>query len=190
MDRSTKWFARGARRKDKLKRRLKRLIVATWAITVVGALAGIPFADTGFGLPFMERIARFEPQGGIETTESATSMLRFRTTMFKTRPSPEPSPTEEEEQVAPPPPTTISGIIYSAAAEFGIDGSYLYGVAVCESGLSTGAYNAAGYYGLFQFDESTWASYGYGSIYDPTAQARTAARLIAAGQSERWPNCA
>jgi len=53
-----------------------------------------------------------------------------------------------------------------------------------------GAYNAAGYHGLFQFDEQTWAAYGYGDIYDPTAQSRTAARLIAAGESSRWPNCA
>jgi hypothetical protein len=190
MDGSSSFFARGARRKARLKRRLKRMAVATWAITVLGALAGLPFADAGLGLPLMDRIARLEPQGGIETTESATSMLRFRTTMFKTRPTPEPTRTEQEEQVAPPPPTTIGGIIYSAAAEFGVDGAYLYSVAVCESGLSTGAYNAAGYYGLFQFDEATWAAYGYGSIYDPTAQARTAARLIAAGQTERWPNCA
>ncbi len=101
----------------------------------------------------------------------------------------------EEEVVAASPepvadPTSITGIIHAAAAEFGLDGDYLLSVAVCESNLDPAAYNAAGYHGLFQFDQSTWASYGYGSIYDPSAQARTAARLIAAGQSSRWPNCA
>jgi soluble lytic murein transglycosylase-like protein len=81
-------------------------------------------------------------------------------------------------------------IIYAAAAEFGLEGDYLLSVASCESDLDPGAANPVGYYGLFQFDWQTWAAYGYGSIWDPVAQARTAARLLAAGQSERWPHCA
>jgi soluble lytic murein transglycosylase-like protein len=89
-----------------------------------------------------------------------------------------------------PPAGSLAAIVYDAAAEFGLDGSYLLSVATCESGLNTQAYNAAGYHGLFQFDQATWSAYGYGSIYDATAQSRTAARLIAAGQSSRWPNCA
>jgi hypothetical protein len=190
MERSTSWYARGARRRARLKRRLRRMILTTWVITVLGALAGLPFADSGFGLSLVDRINPVRPDGGIETTESAAGMLRFRNVMYKTRPTPTPTPTETEAEVAPPPPTTIGGIIYSAAAEFGVDGAYMYGIAVCESGLNTSAYNGAGYYGLFQFDQATWSAYGYGSIYDATAQARTAARLIAAGQDERWPNCA
>jgi soluble lytic murein transglycosylase-like protein len=85
---------------------------------------------------------------------------------------------------------SISGVIDAAAREFGLSGSYLTSVATCESNLDPRAYNAGGYYGLFQFDAQTWGAYGYGSIYDPIAQARTAARLLAAGQSFRWPNCA
>jgi soluble lytic murein transglycosylase-like protein len=85
---------------------------------------------------------------------------------------------------------SIQDIIYAAAGEFGIEGGYLYSVAACESGLNPNASSPYGYYGLFQFDQQTWASYGYGSIYDPVAQARTAARLLAAGQASRWPNCA
>ena len=103
--------------------------------------------------------------------------------------------TAQAKQAASPSPDPIvanstTGIIYAAAAEFGLDPAYLLSVASCESGLNPTAYNAAGYHGLFQFDQTTWAAYGYGSIYDPTAQSRTAARLIAAGQSSRWPNCA
>ncbi len=86
--------------------------------------------------------------------------------------------------------TSTTGVISAAALEFGLDPAYLISVASCESGLNPTAYNPAGYHGLFQFDQTTWAAYGYGSIYDPTAQARTAARLIAAGQGSRWPNCA
>jgi soluble lytic murein transglycosylase-like protein len=105
--------------------------------------------------------------------------------------------TEQEKREASPDPieataaaTSTNSVIFAAASEFGLDPNYLLSVAVCESGLNPSAYNPAGYHGLFQFDQTTWAAYGYGSIYDPTAQARTAARLIAAGQSSRWPNCA
>jgi soluble lytic murein transglycosylase-like protein len=85
---------------------------------------------------------------------------------------------------------SITETIYAAAAEFGLDGDYLLSVAACESDLDPGAVNEVGYYGLFQFDEPTWAAYGYGSIWDPIAQSRTAARLLAAGEADRWPNCA
>jgi Transglycosylase-like domain len=85
---------------------------------------------------------------------------------------------------------SITETIYAAAAEFGLDGDYLLSVAACESDLDPGAVNEVGYYGLFQFDQPTWRAYGYGSIWDPIAQSRTAARLLAAGEADRWPNCA
>ena len=105
---------------------------------------------------------------------------------------PEPKP---EPVAAEPAPVSyggdVSSIITSAAIEFGLDPGYLLSVATCESTLNPQAYNPAGpYYGLFQFDATTWAAYGYGSYYDPVANARTAAELIAAGQGSRWPNCA
>jgi soluble lytic murein transglycosylase-like protein len=109
------------------------------------------------------------------------------------KPAAQPSPTpatSPSPTPAPAPAGSVTSVIYSAAAEAGISGSYLLSVAECESSLDTGAYNSSGYYGLFQFDQQTWGAYGYGSIYDPVAQSRTAARLIAAGQSSRWPNCA
>ena len=84
----------------------------------------------------------------------------------------------------------IEDAIGAAASEFGIDGDYLRSLARCESALDPNAYSSAGYYGLFQFDEETWSEYGYGSIWDPVAQARTAARLLAMGEDDRWPNCA
>jgi soluble lytic murein transglycosylase-like protein len=180
-------FARRARRLERFRRRFKRVVVGVWIATVLGAVAGIPFADAGFRIAARFTSARSVVSlAGVDTTESATSAMHFRTAVFKNRPTPKP----KVEEPAPPAPTTISGIIYAAAAEFGIDGAYLLSVASCESGLYTQAYNSAGYYGLFQFDQATWSAYGYGSIYDATAQARTAARLIAAGQTSRWPNCA
>jgi soluble lytic murein transglycosylase-like protein len=96
----------------------------------------------------------------------------------------------EAEARAPQYGDSITETIYAAANEFGLDGDYLLSVAACESDLDPGAVNEVGYYGLFQFDEPTWAAYGYGSIWDPIAQSRTAARLLAAGEADRWPNCA
>ena len=133
----------------------------------------------------------------------------------ESEPDPEPEPAEEPEVEAPetvvatapsepvvqaapkatPEPETyttaqIKAIISAAAEEFGLSPSYLLSVAECESGFNPRAVSAAGnYHGLFQFDYQTWNAYGYGDIYNPTAQSRTAARLIAAGQEERWPNC-
>lgn len=85
---------------------------------------------------------------------------------------------------------SVTGIIAAAAAAHGVDGGYLVSIARCESGLDPRAVNSAGYYGLFQYDQQTWSAYGSGSIYDPAAQADATARLVAAGQTSRWPNCA
>ena len=114
--------------------------------------------------------------------------MRFRAVSFETRPDPTPTPEPVPEPVAPE--GSIADIVYDAAAEYGLSGAYLLSVASCESGLNPTAVNPAGYHGLFQFGTGTWATEGYGSIYDPVAQARTAARMIAAGQASRWPNCA
>ena len=182
-----------------LRARFRRAVVGLWLGCVIGAIAGIPFAEAGVTMGTRLISSFSEPKvvvGGIETSESAASMMRFRTASFKTRPTPEPTPTpepEEETVAAPvyvPPSGSVTEIIYAAAAEFGLDGAYLVSIASCESGLNPQATNPAGYYGLFQFDQGTWAAYGYGSIYDAAAQARTAARLIAAGQASRWPSCA
>ena len=112
------------------------------------------------------------------------------------RPAPvaEASAAPSAEAPAAPTPTAASGsvedLILDAAAAHGVSGALLLSIARCESGLDPGATNPAGYYGLFQYDRQTWASYGQGSIFDASAQANTTAALIAAGQSDRWPNCA
>ncbi len=154
-------------------------------------------AAMAFGMPgtdaSLDLIEEFTASGDFtetETSESAAAMLRFRRHTFETRPPS--SPTRPASEAAPA--TSVGGsiteIVYAAAAEFGLSGDYLLSVAGCESGLNPQAYNGAGYYGLFQFDQQTWSAYGYGSIYDPVAQSRIAARLLAAGHSSRWPNCA
>jgi hypothetical protein len=168
---------------------------------VVTIALQIPGSDAGLRLieDFVDdRAAASE---GPESSESTASLLRFRRSVFRSRPqrqgasevaSAEATSTEAsaDTSAGPGAPGSIADIVYSAAAEFGISGDYLLSVATCESTLNPWAYNAAGYHGLFQFDHQTWAAYGYGSIYDAVAQARTAARLLAAGHYSRWPNCA
>lgn len=223
------YFGERARRR----RRAKRLLVLSLAISLaaalagfettappvhfLGALAGLEEGSSTAGSP--ERASQVVRTRGVEASDSAAAMIRFRRKIFEARPAPTPiptpapapesapapvvtstpapapTPTPTEAVVESPAPAAPSGgsvtdIIYAAAAEFGLSGDYLLSVASCESGLNPQAQSPAGYHGLFQFDQQTWVAYGYGSIYDPVAQARTAARLLAAGQASRWPNCA
>lgn len=184
-------FGGRARRKARRRRRQRMAAFASVAAIAVG----IPGADAG--LRMLERLTGEDDRsrvavGGYEATESAMSALKFRRKVFAARPTPTPSqsPAAGVTPTAPVYSGTVSEIIAAAAQEFGLSPDYLIAVANCESTLNPGAVSAAGYHGLFQFDQQTWAAYGYGSIYDPVAQARTAARLIAAGQASRWPSCA
>jgi soluble lytic murein transglycosylase-like protein len=173
------YFGMRARRRARFKR------MAFWAslVSTAAMLAGIP--GTGGALEFVDRFgveAMGRTESAIQTTETMSSMRRFQNRMFDTRPTPSPGGPASE--------GSIVEIIEAAAARHGVDGAYLVSVAECESGLDPQAYNSAGYHGLFQFDESTWSSYGDGSIWDPAAQADAAAELFADGQSSRWPVCA
>jgi soluble lytic murein transglycosylase-like protein len=178
------YFGARARRRARLKR------IARWVsyVSIAAVLLGIPGSMMAVEL-VNSLIGTSSPRvataADIETSESAASTLRFQRKVFSVRPTPSPSPPNDPSEE----PASITEIIYAAAADYGLDGDYLVSVATCESGLNPYAVNAAGYYGLFQFDEQTWGAFGYGSIYDPVAQAQTAAELIAAGESSRWPNC-
>ena len=187
-------------RRERLKRRLGATVLATGASLLIGIPAGMGSLGALSSLTGASAPAETKPARGVEASESHSSTVRFRREVFKGRekpvkpePTPEASAAEVQEPVeatAAAPAGSVEEIIASAATEFGLDPNYLIGVAACESGLDPSAYNEAGYHGLFQFDEQTWGAYGYGSIWDPSAQARTTARLIAAGEASRWPNCA
>lgn len=179
----------GARARRRFRRaRVKRAMVALWVVAlgagVPGATAVLDWTQQAFGNAAQPHPITGDPDhvdAGLIPAKEMKAELH----------------TEQEKREASPDPieataaaTTTNLVIFEAAGEFGLDPDYLLSVAICESGLNPTAYNPAGYHGLFQFDQTTWAAYGYGSIYDPAAQARTAARLIAAGQSSRWPNCA
>jgi hypothetical protein len=183
-------FGARARRR----RRIRKLVTWTWIFCMVGMIAGIPGTELSLNVAqrlFGRKIAA-QSAGAFDTTEAATGMKRFQRGLFRKRPTPSPTLSPSPSMGGSPAPVagSIEDVIYDAAEEFGLSGSYLVSVAMCESHLNPNAYNSAGYHGLFQFDDQTWGAYGYGSVYDPVAQARTAARLIADGQSSRWPNCA
>ena len=202
--------ARARRRKH-----ARTLALVSLAITVAAAIVGLDSnpAHVDF-LGMLDTRQEVVRSRGVEASDSAAAMIRFRRKVFEARPAPTPTPTPTPTPAPAPSPTpaptpmpapaetvaetpttapaaggSVSEIIYAAAAEFGISGDTLLSIASCESGLDPQAHNPAGYYGLFQFDQQTWGAYGYGSIYDPVAQARTAARLVAAGQTSRWPTC-
>ena len=182
-------FGRRARRRS----RLRRLGLRAWLVTLVGTALGVP-APTGMDL--LARLQSPPPSRGIEASEAVAATTRFRRAAFDARPV-QPRPPERsspggsgEARQPPAQPATVPEIVEAAAAEFGVDPGLLVSVARCESDLDPQAQSPHGYHGLFQFDVETWAAYGYGSIYDPVAQSRTAARLMAAGEADRWPNCA
>jgi hypothetical protein len=183
--------------RNRRKARLKRYLGWAGVVSLVAILLGVPGSDAGLSL--IESLTGGPPGilGGesVQSSEDATGFLGLRGKAARSTPAdrtldaggpgpplPGPSPLPSGE--------TVTEIILAAASEFGVSGDYMLAIAQCESGLDPGAYNSAGYHGLFQFDFQTWGAYGYGSIYDPVAQARTAAELLADGQSSRWPNCA
>lgn len=190
------------RRSPRRQRRWMTPVIAT----VVAAALGLPGASFGLGLLSGEadEAPRFRAvSAGVETSQSAKGLMRFRRQVFEIRPSPSPTPPppppEPEPEVAevaapaPPPPPAPAGsvvaIIHAAAARHGVSGDWMVSIAQCESGLNPRAVNPAGYYGLFQFSRSTWAAYGSGDIFDAAAQSEATAKMLANGGAGHWPNC-
>jgi hypothetical protein len=93
----------------------------------------------------------------------------------------------------PAPSGDIEGIIRAAAAKWGADETQLLRVAYCESRYNPNAFNASsGASGLFQFLATTWApnsvraGYAGASVFDPVANANTAAYMFGIGQARQW----
>jgi Transglycosylase-like domain len=206
----------GARSRRKARRR--HLVIAAWLAGLIAMLCGVPGSDAALGwfgtaahsdtlaasdlgfrhpAPGTVRLGTRSEAHAPKPKPVARPKPKVKPGSRPVKPAPTPTPTLAPSPSPSPTPVPVTAapgsttaVIYAAAAASGISGTYLLSIARCESDLNTGAHSSAGYYGLFQFDRGTWSEYGYGSIYDPQAQARTAARLIAAGQTGRWPNCA
>ena len=92
-----------------------------------------------------------------------------------------------------PAPGDIESIIRTAAAAWGADPNQLLRVAWCESRYNPYAVNSrSGAAGLFQFMPATWAAnsvragYAGASVFDPVANANTAAFMFRNGQAWQW----
>jgi hypothetical protein len=105
-------------------------------------------------------------------------------------------PTDEVRHIGtriPPGPSEIESVIRAAAVTWDADVDQLLRIAWCESRYNPAAYNASsGASGLFQFISGTWAinsvraGYGGASVFDPVANANTAAMMFASGQARQW----
>ena len=83
----------------------------------------------------------------------------------------------------PPEPATTSYTGGAAASS---------STAQCESGGSYTAVNPAGYYGAYQFDQSTWDAYapsGYQGVNPAEAPPAVQDATAAAVPYDAWPNC-
>jgi hypothetical protein len=95
--------------------------------------------------------------------------------------------------IPPPAGGDMEAIIRAAAARYGADPTQLLRVAYCESRYNPSAYNrSSGASGLFQFLATTWAAnsvragYAGASVFDPVANANTAAWMFARQQAGQW----
>lgn len=181
-------FGTTARRRARRRQRTRRAVLIIWGLSTLGVGVGAPTIMNVFDGPAAK------PGRPMISPAAAGLVASDPINLGRDKADLDPSIAEDSRRSKPKEPkeqpTSIEAIIREAAAEYGLDGDYLVSIAVCESGLDPRAYNSAGYHGLFQYDEQTWAAYGKGSIWDPEAQAQATAMLIADGQSSRWPNCA
>jgi hypothetical protein len=121
-------FSRRARRRAR-RQRVKRI---AFLLSVLGTITGLPGAT--FALDALERLGSPPPTRaelrGIEASESIASTTKFRREVFERRPRRQPGSSSEAraegaEGAATTSGGSISEIISSAAAEFGLDGGYL-----------------------------------------------------------------
>jgi soluble lytic murein transglycosylase-like protein len=99
---------------------------------------------------------------------------------------PEPKKPEPKKPEAPAIPRPENGTIE------GVSLATLDSIAACESGGDPAAVNAAGYYGKYQFDESTWASVGGTGNPAEASEAEQdyrAALLYSRAGASPWPVC-
>ncbi len=94
---------------------------------------------------------------------------------------PEPAPTADTTTGATTAATTASGGGYTSSS-----------TVACESGGDYTAVNPAGYYGAYQFDQSTWDAYapaGYQGVNPAEAPPAVQDATAAAVPYDAWPNC-
>jgi hypothetical protein len=95
-----------------------------------------------------------------------------------------------EASLNPPAPATATGTATTTSYTGGAAASSA--TAQCESGGSYTAVNPAGYYGAYQFDQSTWDAYapsGYQGVNPAEAPPAVQDAAAASVPYDAWPNC-
>jgi hypothetical protein len=164
------------------------------ALTVVSAVPSVSRTNAvtvGNFQPRVHFVSEQNLQENKGTIRTAAPALPARPAKPAAKPAAKPQAAVHIVIAGPPaPPGSIIAIIEAAAARWGVSGSWMVGIARCESGLSPTAYNPSGpYIGLFQFLQSTFSHNGGTNIYSATDQANIAAKMLAHGQAYQW-SCA
>ena len=158
-----------------------------FAVTTVSD-ATLPLGRTALATPGVPGAAE-----NTYSVQTADGVEESRTLLISVQVA---APVTEVRRVGTRPPTPagdMEGIIRTAAAKWGADETQLLRVAYCESRYNPNAYNASsGASGLFQFLATTWApnsvraGYAGASVFDPVANANTAAYMFSIGQARQW----
>jgi LysM repeat protein len=120
-----------------------------------------------------------------------TAVTQRRATIKKTETHRKKVSATRSESVSPLAASTTRSSRTSSSGRANLSGAWAK-VAACESGGNPQAVNAAGYYGLFQFDTRTWRSVGGSG--NPTSasaaeQLMRAKKLYAQRGASPWPVC-
>ena len=96
-----------------------------------------------------------------------------------------------EASLNPPEPTTATTTTTASATSYS-SGSVSSSTVQCESGGDYTAVNPAGYYGAYQFDQSTWDAYapsGYQGVNPAEAPPEVQDAAAASVPYDAWPEC-
>jgi Transglycosylase-like domain len=91
-----------------------------------------------------------------------------------------------------PPEVAVETTESTATTTYSAGATASSSTAQCESGGDYGAVNPAGYYGAYQFDQSTWDAYapeGYAGSNPATAPPAVQDQAAASVPYDAWPNC-
>jgi Transglycosylase-like domain len=139
---------------------------------------------------------RYAEEFGVRSAGRNIVLFGLRTESGE-RPAPESEVVGDAETMAaalrPPAEASAPAATTAEAATAGYGGAAASSAtAQCESGGDYGAVNPAGYYGAYQFDQSTWDVYapeGYAGTNPAAAPPAVQDQAAANVPYDAWPNC-
>jgi hypothetical protein len=178
----------------------KRIAMVALGVATFGAPAtsnGTPVegAHTGSGLrkyeqSYLEVRSRYIKEFGLRSAGRNIVREGYREDAGDVRPAtrPEVIRSAERMEATLTPPAAAATDSGDAGYTGGTSGS----TAQCESGGDYSAVNPAGYYGAYQFDQSTWDAYapsGYEGVNPASAPPPVQDAAAASVPYDAWPSC-